>query len=254
MSWAARRRFIILSLIGGVAGVFLLTLLIVVIYEPPTCVDGTRNQGETGVDCGGPCTYLCTAEMYAPTVLFTKALSNPNGRTDVISLVENKNAAADAKNVPYKITLYNKDKILLGEASGVTDLPARERTPIYVPGLTFGKQTIATAFLTIDSDTFRWQVPSADDRVLPIVSSPRPTGTVSAPRVEATFTNNTSRPMQDIKAVAVVYDVNKEVLAASQTIIPLIPGQGEAKAIFTWNAPFAATSTQIEVIPVVPVR
>ena len=26
----------------------------------PTCDDGTKNQGETGVDCGGPCTACPT--------------------------------------------------------------------------------------------------------------------------------------------------------------------------------------------------
>ena len=25
----------------------------------PTCSDNIRNQGETGVDCGGPCTVKC---------------------------------------------------------------------------------------------------------------------------------------------------------------------------------------------------
>jgi hypothetical protein len=37
---------------------------------PPTCSDGTQNQGETGIDCGGPCAPCCTAatavELGAP--------------------------------------------------------------------------------------------------------------------------------------------------------------------------------------------
>jgi hypothetical protein len=33
----------------------------------PTCADGIQNQGETGVDCGGPCTACATAHFFKIT-------------------------------------------------------------------------------------------------------------------------------------------------------------------------------------------
>ena len=34
-----------------------------VCYDPPTCGDGRQDQGETGVDCGGPCPTICCADV-----------------------------------------------------------------------------------------------------------------------------------------------------------------------------------------------
>jgi hypothetical protein len=36
--------------------------------NPPSCTDGIQNQGETGIDCGGPCgpCPLCTAPLHDP--------------------------------------------------------------------------------------------------------------------------------------------------------------------------------------------
>src|SRR3989344_5537994 len=149
MSWAARRRFAILLIIGAVAVAFLAILSISVFYKAPTCTDSRQNQNETGVDCGGPCAYLCTAEEYPPTVLFTKALQNGAGRTDVIAMVENKNADAAAKHVPYEIALYGVEQVLIQKVSGTLDLPPNTTIPVYVPAIALGKQEATQAFLTI---------------------------------------------------------------------------------------------------------
>lgn len=36
-----------------------------VCYDAPSCNDGVQNGGETGVDCGGPCTTACNCELDA---------------------------------------------------------------------------------------------------------------------------------------------------------------------------------------------
>src|SRR3989344_7202851 len=94
MSWAARRRFIILLIIGAVVVAFLTTVGIATFYDAPSCTDSKQNQDETGIDCGGSCSRICTAEAQPPTVLFTKAIQNGEGRVDVIAEIENKNADA----------------------------------------------------------------------------------------------------------------------------------------------------------------
>jgi hypothetical protein len=40
----------------------------------PTCFDGKQNQGEAGIDCGGPC-YLCPG-CYVPTGLYVDNIAN----------------------------------------------------------------------------------------------------------------------------------------------------------------------------------
>ena len=87
MSWAAKRRFIILLIVGIVIVAFAAVIGIATFYKAPSCTDGVQNQGEQGVDCSGPCPYLCTALEQAPTVVFTDALPSANGHTSVIASV-----------------------------------------------------------------------------------------------------------------------------------------------------------------------
>jgi hypothetical protein len=251
MSWAARRRFLILSIVGTVALSLIALIAISAFYETPSCTDGKQNQGEGGIDCSGPCSYVCTADAIPPTVLFTKALTNSTGRTDVVALIDNKNPSVGAKNVPYRVMLYGSGQILLQERTGLIDLPPGATVPIFIAGAATGKQSVTNAFLQIDSFAPRWFTTS-DTRIVPLVSGTRPTGTIDAPRIEATLSNPSVTTLTNVQVVVFVRDSQKEVIAASKTIVPIIRPQSSATAIFTWNSPFTSPPASIDVIPVVP--
>ncbi len=250
MSWAARRRFLILLIVGTVVVAFLATLSIATFYKAPSCTDGVQNQGEQGVDCGGPCAYLCTAEEQPPTILFAKAIGNGSGRTDVVASIENKNAAA-AKDVPYSVQLYSKDKFLIQEVSGTVDLPPGATVPLFIPGIVSGKQSVANVFIIIDPTALKWFT-FAETRVIPLVSNTKQVGTSDAPRIEADFANPSVIRLTNVQAVVLVRDENGDVIAASSTILPVIPAQGQATATFTWNSAFPGVPASIEVAPVIP--
>jgi hypothetical protein len=252
MSWAARRRFFILLIVGALAVAFIAVVSIATFTETPSCTDGVQNQSESGIDCGGPCTYLCTALVQPPTILFTQALSNTAGRTDVIALVENKNATVAAKDVPYRITLFGTGQSLIQEVTGVLDLPPGAATPIFVPGIASGKQTVVRAFLSIAASAPRWFTFSASERDVPLVSNTKQSGSVSAPRIEAILTNSTAMPLENVQTIVMVQNKDGDVIAASETVVPLIPAQGQATATFTWNSAFKDTPATIEVVPIIP--
>jgi hypothetical protein len=250
MSWAARRRFIILFGIGAIALAFLTVVLIATFTKTPTCTDGAQNQGEEGIDCGGPCAYLCTAQMQPPKVLFTRALDNGTERTDIIASVENKNAAA-AKDVPYRVRIHGA-KGLIQEVSGTIDLPPGATVPVFISGVFSGKRAVTNAFLTIDPTVPRWFSPNADSRTVPLVSNLKQSGTQDTPRIEATLTNSDATVLMNVRAIVLVRNVGADVIAASETIVPTIPAQGTATAIFTWNNAFSSTPASIEVVPIIP--
>lgn len=232
---------------------FLAILGTSIFYETPSCADSTQNQGEAGVDCGGPCAFLCTAEVQAPTVLFTKAIPNGVGRTDVIASIENINARAAAKNVPYTVTLYGAKQVFVQEVKGTIDLPPSSSVPVFIPGITTGSQTVVRAFLTIDASAPQWFTLAADPRILPVVSNTTLGGSVSAPRIDAVLSNASVTTMMNVLAIVLVHDEQGAVIAASQTIVPSIPAQGRAGATFTWNTSFgSASTTAIEVVPIIP--
>ncbi len=252
MNWAARRRFIILLIVGAVAAAFFTVVLTATFYDTPSCTDGAQNQDETGIDCGGSCAYLCAAQLQPPTVLFTKSFQNNAGRTDIIASVENKNVSAAAKDVSYTITLYGAGQSLIQKVSGTFDLPPGASTPIYVPGITSGKQMVTQAFLTIDSSSLRWFPMTASERRVPLVLNTIRGGTPDAPRIETMLSNPTITPFHNVKVVVLVHDARGEVIAASQTLISSIPAQGQAVATFTWNSAFSETPATIETVPIMP--
>lgn len=252
MSWAARRRFIILLIIGAVAVAFLAVVLIATLYKTPSCSDGVQNQGEAGVDCGGSCAYLCTAQVEPPVILFTKALATGTGRTDVVAMVENKNKNAAARNVPYRITLYGVGQVFLQELSGTIDLPPGTSVPLFVPGVASGRQEVTGAFLDIAADAPRWFTLNTDPRIIPTVVSTTGGGDKTAPRVEAVLANPSATTLSNVRAIVLINNKDKSVIGASETVIPSIFAQSQATAIFTWNNSFVGVPESIEVIPVIP--
>ena len=252
MSWAARRRFIILLTVGAAVATLVAIFGFTVFYHTPTCTDGTENQGEQGVDCGGPCPYLCTALEQAPTVLFTQPIENGNGRTDIVAMVRNNNLTAGAKNVPYRVALYDDQHLLLAQVGGTLDLPPGAAEPVYIPGVSVGKQKAANAFLSVDASAIRWFSLPADPRIMPTVSGTTVSGTTSTPRVVTTLGDPSATPLRGVRAFVFVYDRSENVIAASQTILPLIPSQGQAVATFTWSVPFPVAPASVQVIPIIP--
>ncbi len=252
MDWASRRRFIILALIGAVAFAFFIILSITVFYKAPSCSDGIQNQGEAGIDCGGPCPYLCTEQVHAPTVLFTQAISSGTGRTDVIASIENVNAGAAAKDVPYTVTLYGTGQVFIQQVTGTLDLPPATTVPVFIPGIVSGSQRVVGVFLTIDPAAPRWFTMASDPRTIPVVSNTTLGGSDAAPRIDAVLANASVSDLSDVPVIVLVHSAQGDVIAASRTILPSIPAQGQATATFTWNAAFASVPAKIEVIPVIP--
>ncbi len=252
MSWAAQRRFFILLIVSAITIAFITIVLITIFYKTPSCTDGVQNQDEQGIDCGGSCPYLCSAQEQPPTVLYTNALTNKAGRTDIIALVQNNNHIAAAKNVLYTIKIYDKNQLLLGQTTGTVDLPPGTNVPVYVPNVVSGNQTVRGAFLTIDPVSIQWYQMTSDPRILPKISPPIPGGTVDTPRVDATLTNSSVTSLTNVLAIVLVHDAHGEVIAASQTIVPIIPAQGQTTATFTWNDAFSSAPTLIEVVPIIP--
>jgi hypothetical protein len=253
MTWAARRRLIIVGTIVLVVlivlvGAFYKTFL----SKAPSCVDGIQNQGEQGIDCGGPCPYLCTALEESPVVRFTQALPSGNGTTDVIAYIDNPNTTAYARSVPYTVTLYGSDDTLAaGIIHGTVDLPAGATMPVFIPNINSGKTLVESAFLTIDPSAPQWQA-GRDTRVLPVAASATLGGTSAAPRITATLDNPSAVALTNVKVIVALFDASGNAVAASQTILPSIPAQGNAIATFTWNAPFSEAPTHIDVLPVIP--
>lgn len=253
--WASERRFIIMLVLGCIVGAFVLTIGIATFYQAPSCADNKQNQGENGIDCGGPCDFLCKEDVRVPTVLFTKALNNGEGRTDIVAMIENKNADAVVRNARYHLTLYGADQTVLREVKGTIDLPPQSAVPVFIPGMFARYDRGMRAFLDIEQDSLAWM--SASKVTLPIVptiATPRIAGTTEAPRVTADVSNPDTSPLSSVKLIAILYDEAGEVIAASSTVTPPLSPLGTATARFTWNGAFPSVPAVVTVLPMMSLR
>lgn len=224
--------------------------LTLVFYKAPSCTDNKQNQDEAGVDCGGSCAYLCTMQVAPPTVLYALPLINSSGRTDLIARIENKNQTAAAKGVPYSVKLYTTNLAFIKEVTGTVDLPPRSSVPLFIPGIASGAEVVRVTF-SIAPSAPQWFTVVQDPRIVPTVAHTKLIGTPEAPRVEADLMNPSIRPLTSVHAVVLVHGTSGNVIAASETILPTIPAQGQATALFTWNEAFPGTPSLVEVVPVV---
>ena len=252
MTWADRRKFIIISSIVGVFALIIAVTVIAIVYETPTCTDGKQNADERGIDCGGACMYLCLADVEKPAVRFVRPISPQPGRFDVIAYIDNRNPSLAAKDVRVSVELFDEARQSLGIKSAVIDIPAGATVPLYIPEAYRGTATVAQAFLTIDEASMRFYAPSERHRT-PTVQNVE-TQNSSEPRIRAILENPSAYPIYDIRPIATVFDGAGNAIAASQTYLPQLGAQAEADVLFTWNRAFVNPPARVEVLPVTPLR
>lgn len=248
MTWASGRRFIILGIIVLLAIAAASAIAYFSLHKAPSCMDGKQNQDETGIDCGGGCTTVCSAAAAAPIVSFTRALPITDTRTDLVAYVTNPNPDAQAKGAKYTVDLYDAARTQVGEKKGTIDLPAGAQTAIYIPNAYAGNDPVAQVFLSFD-DGLVWTRATALPNT-PVVRGTQLAGTADAPRILASIENQGVTPLTGVKLIATVFDSAGNAMAASQTVLPTIAADATAQATFTWPVAFPADVARVDVRPV----
>ena len=248
MSWSQNRQRLI-EIILTLCGVAIIAAVIIAtIYKAPSCMDNKQNQNETGVDCGGPCSYLCSVDETAPRVAFVRAVSPQAGRTDVIAYIDNTNTNAQVQGAKYTVDVYDLNNKLVASKNGTVNLPPNTTVPVFIPDFYLGPGLITTAFLTFDPSSLMWQR-SSTRPILPAQSQLQifdgPT-----PKITATLTNPIAYPIYNEKVVATVFNEKNNAIAASHTVIPILAAQGSVPIVFTWNNEFSSKPVRVEILPV----
>ena len=250
MDWAKRRQRLIEIILASVGVAIVAVVLIATLYKAPSCTDHKLNQGETGIDCGGPCPYLCSIDEVPPKVSFVRAVSPQQGRTDVVAYVYNPNSNAGVQAAKYTVELYDTNNQVIASKAGVVNLPPSTNVPIYIPNFYFGTKQVAEAFLNFDTSSLLWMRGTLQPAQLSQSNLQYQSAIVPAPKITATISNLTAYPLYNKTVVATVFGPDGNAIAASQTVIPLLSAQGSAPVIFTWNQAFSAIPARVEILPV----
>lgn len=95
-------------------------LVFVIVYEKPTCFDDIQNQGETAVDCGGPCPACEFETIKELDVQWVKFFETESNVYDLAALADNPNPNYGSENLVYEFTLYNTTNRVIARKQGKT--------------------------------------------------------------------------------------------------------------------------------------
>lgn len=247
MSWAARRRLIILLLISFPVLVVAAYVAYPYINPAPNCFDGSQNGDEAGIDCGGSCKYLCLSQVAPVFVEFARPLEVAPGIYTVAAYLSNPNADAYGEETPYTIRLFDEKNLTITEREGSTYIMTGGITPIVETGFQTASRVPVRALLSIPEDKQLIRFRKEDIR--PTISRRILSGEDTSPRLEATLTNNSLDTFRELEVAVVVFDVEGNARAASKTVIQELQGGDSKTVVFTWPLPFGFTPGRIDVLP-----
>ncbi|OHA89671.1 MAG: hypothetical protein A3C70_03365 [Candidatus Zambryskibacteria bacterium RIFCSPHIGHO2_02_FULL_43_14] len=244
--WSRRRKRIILSLIIFVL-VFIIGIpLFFLLYHAPTCSDLKKNGNETGVDCGGSCQLLCTAESLPLISKGDPRVFKVRENTfEIIALVENPNTSGEIYRAGYTFKLYDAlSTIPFAIIEGETYVPKSTIFAIFEGPFKFEGGTIPTRVtLEWKTESFVWQKNILQVPELKVKES-RFSREDTRPRLDVRIENLSLENVSNIDLVAVISDETGNIFTASKTFIDTISAGKSISAVFTWPEPFKKTEKE----------
>ena len=244
-AWAARKQvtyFVLLVIVVLVAGFFIWRSVV----SRPTCSDGIENQGEEGIDCGGPCPNKCLGQVEDLIVLWTRFFETAPGKYDLVALVKNPNLSLDIPSLKYYFEIRDKNNILIATTTEEqTFINPGETFPIFEANVAFASSTPGKIFIKLEKNP-NWERNGKQKPPL-VVSREQFFNTPPFPRLEVTMENKSVSDVTDISLAAVLYDKDQNAVGASLTAVDKISANSSAEAVFTWPSPFPQEPSSTEI-------
>ncbi len=248
MSWAQRRKATYIVSVLFVAAIILVIFLSIFLNKKPTCVDGIQNQAEQGIDCGGPCNILCRAEYSDPVIIWGPrwAKVQSSGTYNFLTYAQNPNIGAGAYNVPYYFKVYDKNNILLYQKTGITYIPPNNNFVIFDDNINLNDKVPARTEFEFTGNPV-WQKMDSKESDITAISK-NLTNEDTKPKLLVTMSNTTIKPIENIEAIAILYDENNNAIAFSRTKIDSIDADGTTDIVFTWPEKFEQKVVRIDIV------
>lgn len=244
-AWARKRQsmyFLGFGILFFLIGAWLYRIYV---YEPPNCFDGAHNGDESGIDCGGVCALVCVADVTQPTVQWVKSFKIKDSIYHAVAYVENKNEMYGTPELSYVMKFYDALDGIILERSGTTILPPEGVYPIFEGNInTAGKEIVRT---TIDiTPALTWYVASSTKDIITVESRELLRASTN-PRLDARLFNTAYTDKRNVKAVATIFDSQKNPLTVSYSTVPEFTARESRSVVFTWPEQIATTIKSCEV-------
>jgi len=219
----------------------------VINLQKPTCNDGKQNQNEEGIDCGGVCERICSFSAEDVVVRWNRMFLVKNGIYNAVAYVENPNISFQALNMSYVFKFYDENGILIYERKGKTNIPAQRVVPVFEETIQMGNRIPKRTTFEFASKPV-WEKSAGEISELKTENmSIRNENGIT--KLEASLQNPTLNKIQNIKIIAILFDVEGNAINSSKTALDLIEKDSTEKIVFTWPFEFADSVAKIEIIP-----
>ncbi len=234
MNWATRRKLITVLLLIGVFILIVLLPLFLVFYKAPTCTDGVKNQDEYGVDCGGSCPKICQISYIAPEVKWVRYDYVAPGIYNVGAYIINYNLNSEVKKAGYVFHIYDKEGVEVETRKGSLYIPANRNVIAFEHSIQTSKKEISK--VTFDFlPNYEWT--KTDGSSYKIVKADESFNVDdSSTSWSVKLKNNEIKEIFNVKVYAILYDINKNVIGLSQSVVDSIWPNDYADVEFTWNS------------------
>ena len=209
----------------------------------PTCYDGIQNQGEQGVDCGGPCAIACVPANVSAisTVGPVYVFVGDSTHVTLLAQVQNTNVGFAVPSFNYRFDLFTASNTLVQSVSGQSFMYSGELKWLLAPNVAVA-QSIDHAALVV------WNAQWVDAKVMGIVPQftlqnlgvvPAPTGTQL---FGGELKNNDLASFDNILVIGVLKGPSGLPAGASQTVLDHI-GPSEVR---DFNVMYPSTALTID--------
>jgi hypothetical protein len=210
-----------------VLGAIITGIYFLFLKPAPSCFDNIQNEGEQGVDCGGPCAKLCISSSIQPIVALAAVRVFPlsGGNVTILAQLENANSDYAASSFDYTVTLYGTDGSTIATLNGTSFAYADETKYLILPNKPVSG-TASRADIAVSG--IQW-VPAAQMGLTPQFAFTNITSAIGANgfmAVSGSITDRDVSSFRNIIVMAVFKDAAHTPIGASQTELDsLAPGE-----------------------------
>jgi hypothetical protein len=210
-----RKQIIVVVVVFMIIAVIIAGVYFVFRPQPEaTCFDGIKNQEEEKTDCGGPC-LPCEKEREALEVVYQKIISTSENNFDLVAEIKNPNNNWGAKSIGYTLDIYNKQDENIVSKQGFLYILPQENKYIVEPKIFLEEEPERVEFKIISTS---WQrLGGFRDLALRIRDKKIQVGEDTQSRISGVISNNTNYDLNKVELVGIIFDAEKEIIAAGKT-------------------------------------
>ncbi len=251
-SWATRRKFMYSTFVTLVLILLVALPAFYFLYKPPTCSDRIMNGNEEGVDCGGSCVMLCQNNFLPPKVIWggAKFEKIADGIYNFASLIVNTNVDAGAKDVPYKIIVYDINGLMIKEQLGKVTLYPHRNSLVFNPSVFLDQSIPFKATFEFTSPPVWYK--SSDELDKLVISDKKYTEDNNSSSLEVVLENRSLYDYNNVDVSVILSDINGNAIGFSKTKVDNIQSKsGREVASYTWPVNRNDNVKSIEVLPII---